>query len=197
MLFSKHFILVVFSLLLVGCAQTTKTRVNSFREVGPLPVTATVAVVAGQGEQLQSLEFRLYKEVLEKKLVQQGFTLAAVEKAQLLAVLSYSIDRISKTRDSGVRTGVMLGSSRGGFGSNVMIMDEPREEAWYERKLSLILENNDNNRNRIYEVTAQSEGSCGVLSAILPDMITAMFASFPMENGAIQYVNVPATKNCR
>lgn len=197
MLFSKRFIFVVFVVLLMGCAQSTRTRVNSFREVGPIPVTSTVAVVAAQSEQKQSLEFRLYKDLLEKKLVQQGFTLAAAENAQLLAVLSYSIDRMTKTRDSGVRTGVMLGSSRGGFGSNVMLMDGPREEAWYERKLSLILENNDNKRNRIYEVTAQSEGSCGVLSAVLPDMITALFASFPMENGAIQYVNVPPTKKCR
>lgn len=197
MLFSKRLNLIVFTLLLVGCAQTTKTRVNSFREVGPLPVASTVAVVAAQSEQMQSLEFRLYKDILEKKFVQQGFALAPLETAQLIAVLSYSIDRITKTRDSGVRTGVMLGSSRGGFGSNIMLMDGPRAEAWYERKLTLILENNDNKRNRIYEVTAQSEGACGVLSAVLPDMITALFTSFPMENGAIQYVNVPATKNCR
>lgn len=197
---TKYFLwLGLLASLLVGCTQTVRTRVNSFRAPEPIPLTASIAVVPADVAQGQSLEYGLYKGLLELSLVKQGFTLSSPEQAQLHALLSFTVDRVAKSNDSGIRTGVMVGSnpSRSGFGSSVMILDGARNAEWFERKLAVVIEHNNKDRQRVYEITAQSEGACGVLSAVIPDMLVALFAQFPMENGAIKYVSVPVTEKCR
>ncbi|HMU67907.1 MAG TPA: hypothetical protein PKE57_12195, partial [Cellvibrionaceae bacterium] len=119
------------------------------------------------------------------------------QQAQLHAILSYSVSRVADTGDNGVRTGVMVGSNRGSFGSNVMILDGARKSGWYERKVGVVLERNNNERTRLYEINAQSEGACGVLSAVVPDMLTALFNQFPMANGAVKFVSVPVSEKCQ
>ena len=147
---------------LVGCAQTLRSRVNSFTASEPIARNATIAVVPSISGLEQSLEFGLYKSQLERALVKQGFTLVESTRAELHAVLSYSVSRLAETSDGGVRTGVMLGSQRGAFGSNVMILDPARKAGWYERKGGVVIERNTGARLRLYEVQAQSVGTCGV-----------------------------------
>lgn len=197
MAYFARVLLVVFLLVSLGCAQTMRTRVNSFRAPEPIGTTASVAVVPIDSIQGQSLEFGLYRGLLEQALVKQGFTLSPPGQAQLHALLSYAVNRVPDANDRGVRTGVMLGSNRGSFGSNVLILDEARKTGWYERKVGVILERNNNEHQRIYEISAQSDGACGVLSAVIPDMLKALFAEFPMSNGAVKYVSVPVSEKCQ
>jgi len=197
MTYSTRTILVLALVTLVGCAQTVRTRVNSFRAPEPINTSASVAVVVSESRQAQSLEFGLYKSQLEQALVKQGFALAPPEQAQLHAMLSYSVNRIADSSNNGVRTGVMVGSNRGGFGSNVMILDNSRTSSWYERRVGVVLERNNNERTRLYEINAQSEGACGVLSAVVPDMLKALFSQFPMANGAIKIISVPVSEKCQ
>ncbi|HEY6529770.1 MAG TPA: hypothetical protein VIZ65_13840 [Cellvibrionaceae bacterium] len=174
-----------------------RTRVNSFRAPEPIVTTASVAVVPKDTTQGQSLEFGLYRDLLERALVKQGFALASPGQAQLHALLSYEVNRVADTSDSGVRSGVIVGSNRGSFGSNVMILDGARKSGWYERKVGVVLEHNNSERQRIYEISAQSDGACGVLSAVIPDMLKALFSEFPMTNGAVKYVSVPVSEKCQ
>ncbi|MEY4588165.1 MAG: hypothetical protein RL497_241 [Pseudomonadota bacterium] len=190
-------LLVFFCVVLEACAQTVRTRVNSFRAPEAMLTGATVAVVGADSAQQQSLEFGLYRDVLERTLIKKGFTLAPVGTAQVHALLSYSVNRVSHDNDLAVRTGVMAGAGRGSFGTNVMILDGARNTAWFERKLSVVLERNTPERARIYEINAYSEGGCGVLSAVIPDMVAAVFSEFPMANGAIKYVSVPVSEKCK
>lgn len=197
MTFSIRTLLILALVTLVGCAQTMRTRVNSFRAPEPISPSASVAVLPSEPNQAQSLEFGLYKSQLEQVLVKRGFVLAAPEQAQLHAMLFYSVSRVADSSDDTVRTGVMVGSSRGAFGSNVMILDGARKSGWYERKVGVVLERNTPERARVYEINAQSEGSCGVLSAVLPDMLKALFSEFPMNNGAVKFIAVPVSQKCQ
>jgi hypothetical protein len=177
-----------------------RTRVNSFRAPEPIVTSASVAVVPVDSTQGQSLEFGLYRDLLERALVKQGFTLSSPAQARLHALLSYTVNRVADTSDSGVRSGVIVGSNRGSFGSfgsNVMILDSARKSGWYERKVGVVLEHNNGERQRVYEISAQSDGACGVLSAVVPDMLKALFNEFPMANGAVKYVSVPVSEKCQ
>ncbi|HRH79318.1 MAG TPA: hypothetical protein PK129_18390 [Cellvibrionaceae bacterium] len=194
--FVRTLVILAF-LVLAGCAQTMRTQVNSFRAPEPLDTSASVAVLPSDQSQAQSLEFNLYKSQLEQVLVKQGFVLASPEQAQLRAVLAYSVNRVADSGDGGVRTGVMVGSNRGAFGSNVMILDNARKSGWYERKVSVVLERNGPAVVRLYEINGQSEGGCGVLSAVMPDMFRALFSQFPMENGVVKFVSVPVSQKCQ
>lgn len=197
MTYSARVFLVLAFITLVGCAQTMRTRVNSFTAPEAINSSSSVAVLPADKSQLQSLEFGLYKNQLEQTLVKLGFVLTHPEQAQLHVIMSYSVSRVADSSDNGVRTGVLVGANRGAFGSNVMILDGARKSGWYERKVGVVIERNHSDRARLYEITGQSEGTCGVLSAVVPDMVKAMFSQFPMNNGTVKFISVPVSDKCQ
>lgn len=186
-------------LLCSACTPTLSTRVSSFRAPGPLEAGARLCVVADAPELEKSLEFGWYKGLLEQSLQKQGFSVTPCASAQVLARLSYGVKRVEAGRSGGVQTGFVTASPRQpfGFGTQVLVVDEPKTAPTYERSLRLVLLQNSPQGQHLYEVTAVNEGRCGVLLEAFPSLLQAVFTAFPAENASVKTVAVPAAAGCK
>lgn len=198
----SFFTAISLTLLIVsGCATQVTTRVNAFRAPGPLDKNAEIVVVAETAEQGKSLEFQHYKSKVETALSKQGYIIAPESRAKYQAVLGYGVRRLEIQKDSGVQTGIITSGGRGrggfGFGSSVVLLDDKSSAPVFERKVSLVISENNREAKRVYEVTGISEGNCGVLSEVFDDILAGVLHEFPATNGQLKIVKVPASSKCR
>ncbi len=192
--------LVVVSVFLCSaCAPTLTARINSFRAPGPLITQAAVSVAPSGPEQQKSLEFGLYQAQLEQALRQQGFTVVSAGQGQYVARLHYGVKRLEQGRGGGVQTGMLATTGRSGLGlgTQVLVLDEPKNVPWYERSVSLVIAENTAAGAHVYEATAVSEGRCGVMSEVFGAMLQALFVEFPAANGSVKSVTVKTASNCK
>lgn len=185
--------------LCAACTPTLSTRVNSFRVAEPLDKSAGLCVVAEAPEQANSLEFDWYRLQLEQALQKQGFSLMPCAKAKVVARMAYGVKRVEAGRSGGMQTGFVAASPRQpfAFGTQVVVLDEPKTAPVYERSLRVVLAYNSADAKHLYEVTAVNEGRCGVMSEVFPALLQAVFSDFPAENASVRTLAVPVTGGCR
>lgn len=187
---------VAAAMLLGGCASVVSTRVNTFRTPDDVPTTGMVVVQAQHSQLNRSLEFAWYRGQVEAALAKLGYSVTTdPANADFLALLDYGVEPVEADKPgSFVTTGWGFGRSRY-FGTNVVIVDDDRRQE-YMRHVQLVIERNQEEGERIYEVSGASRGRCGVLSVVFDEMLTAMLQDFPAANAAVKTISVKGDARC-
>lgn len=181
--------------LLSACSSVVSTRVNTFRAPENLAPGGTIAVQAMHADLNRSLEFAWYRTQVEKVLADLGFQVVGADTAELLALLDYAVEPVESDRSGPlISTGWGMGRSRY-FGTNVVIVDDQRRQE-FVRHVQLVIERNQAEGTRLYEVTGASQGRCGVLSVVFDEMLTAMLQGFPVDNASVKTISVKGDARC-
>lgn len=185
----------VLLLLLSGCSSVVATRVNTFRAPEDVVSGSTIAVQALRADLNKSLEFAWYRTQVEKALTDLGFQVVAADSAELLALLDYGVESAESDRSGPMfTTGWGVGRSRY-FGTNVVIVDDQRRQEFL-RHVQLVIEQNREGGQRVYEVSGVSQGRCGVLTVVFDEMLAAMLQGFPVENASVKTISVKGDARC-
>ena len=190
-------IIVLIGMILSGCASVVNTQVSAFRTPGDLPLTGTIWVNPMQQELQRSLEFAWYKTQLESALSQLGYRIAIdLQSADFIALLDYSVEKAEADRSGTYfTTGWGFNRSRYYGGVNTVIVDDQRRQSFY-RTVHLVIESNQPEAPRLYEVKGVSQGRCGVLSIVFDEMIAAMLQGYPIHNATVKTVQVKGDARC-
>lgn len=180
-------------LFLASCASTVKTRVNTFSAPSASLGGGTLVVQPAREELKRSLEFAWYREKVEAALRDLGYT-PVVEGADFVALLDYGVEAVPTDGDAYVSGGWGFGRSRY-FGSSVMVVDKVEREE-FMRHVSLVIERNRADGERIYEVKGSSQGHCGVLSVVFDEMLSALLQGFPSANATVKTISVRGDIRC-
>lgn len=185
----------VLLLLLSACSSVVATRVNTFRAPEDVVPGSTIAVQALRTDLNKSLEFAWYRTQVEKALTDLGFQVVAADSAELLALLDYGVEPVDSDRSGPIfTTGWGVGRSRY-FGTNMVIVDDQRRQEFL-RHVQLVIEQNREDGQRVYEVSGASQGRCGVLTVVFDEMLTAMLKGFPVENASVKTISVKGDARC-
>lgn len=195
---SRYCFLIIAALSLASCVSAVKTRVNTFSVPAASIGRGTLAILPADEELKRSLEFAWYREKVEAALRGLGYVpVADTAAAEFVALLDYGVEAAPSDRDAYVSGGWGFGRSRyyGGYGTSVMVVDEvDREE--FLRRVNLVIERNNADGERVYEVTGASQGHCGVMSAVFDEMLNAMLQGFPAANASIKTISVRGDTGC-
>jgi hypothetical protein len=207
-------------LFLTGCAsmrvETNSTAFYSsdFRPHG------TISVLAAQAELNSSLEFAVYKQKFEAKLVATGYQIEAdAQNADFIALVAYGIDS-GKTM---TMTTPIFGHTGGGTvysSGNIVTPDGNRRynamsyqmptygvvgtvnnvATLYNRAIALDIvvakSLSTGKVQKVYEARTSSEGGCPVIVEVFDEMLEAMFNAFPGENGRNRHLVLKGEYNC-
>jgi len=184
---------VITILFLAACASTVKTRVNTFSAPAASLGGGTLVVQPAREELKRSLEFAWYREKVEAALRDLGYT-PVTEGADFVALLDYGVEAVPNDSDAYVSGGWGFGRSRY-FGSNVVVVDKVKREE-FVRHVSLVIERNQAEGERIYEVKGSSQGHCGVLSVVFDEMLSALLQGFPSVNASVKTISVQGDIRC-
>jgi hypothetical protein len=197
------------ALLVSSCTTVMRGDVVTFHD-GPMPAGETIRVVAANPDIQASLEFRTYITLINEQLSRVGYKPTTDDKAQLLAVVDYSVvpdsTRVSVNSSQafvhygfnyGRNSPFYFGASNywgSGFGPSYWGPETYTSRTGYLRTLLLNIERNDKDHERLFEGHVQSSGMQNLLPQIMPYMITAMFQNFPGENGVTKVVTIEKDK---
>lgn len=221
---SKMFIKTFFvlSILLLGACQTTQPRVIADRTIYhnlSAEQKGDVFISAFQKEVNDSLEFKNFKQTIEQKVAQNGFSIVSEATASDLTLLvSYGIDNGDTQTNVGsvpifgqtgggytTHTGSVYGG--GGFGSYsgssytmptfgvVGSSAYSYQTTTYTRTLAIdILETksmSSDKPKKVFEGRIVSRGCSSQIAEVMPYLLEAMFQDFPGSNGDVRSVEVP------
>lgn len=177
----------------------------------------TISVQPVDKTQEGSLEFNAVADYLLMKFAVQGYTpLAPNQNADYVAFITYGIDN-GKTTSSSVpifgQTGggttfssgtVSSGSRMGSYSGTSTTMPTygmvgaiPYDITTYKRLVNIDVYSKRNSQPvKVYEVRAQSIGSCGNINMVLFTIIDGVFLNFPGVNGQTKKVAVNWDKEC-
>lgn len=194
-----RFALLLFALMLSGCATTIKSEVTTFHE-WPNYVQDKTYVFERTKEQENDLEYRNYENLVRAELKRLGFTEQTdMRSARLKASFSYS----NTARDVRVVYPVVVdpywyGPPWRGFYSPFYDpfwygppRVERREENYqvFTRQFRFILAQTADGK-KVYDVTVVNEGTRGSLARVMPFMVRAAFADFPGKSGVPHVVEL-------
>jgi hypothetical protein len=175
--------------------------VNTFRLDGVALGQGAIKVVSADETAEASLEYAYYSSHLEKSLQALGYTLVSHDQeSDYIAFLNYSV-RESESDERGTSFGRVFSynGSRNmgiGFGSGIVVVDEGRSKASYERMFQLVIAYSGDDKRRLYEVTGVSRGYCGTLSVVFQEMLEAMLKGFPANNGSLKSYSIAGDTDC-
>jgi hypothetical protein len=207
------FRVITFILLIItlnGCT-ALKGRVTQFHTLDSLPRSFVVAPTL---EQVESLEFKNYANLVKQELMGRGWRPAEPDSADVAIFLQYQISQgrnvvfsypifgqvptgPSTTTGSITTIGnvstVNLNTQQNT--STEIIGTGTGSQLEYDRALQVTmyaLSSNSEKKKpeRIYEGTIRSSGSTGDLSAVVPTLIRALFEEFPGVSGSSRKVIV-------
>lgn len=193
----RAMVLLVLALVVTGCTSVVNTQVSAFRTPGDLPLTGSIWVAPMQKELQRSLEFAWYRTQLESALSQLGYRIATDNaSADFVALLDYSVEQVEADRSGTYfTTGWGYNRSRYYGGVNTVIVDDQRRQS-FRRSVHLVIERNELEAPRLYEVKGISQGRCGVLSIVFDEMIAAMLQGYPIQNATVKTVQVKGDARC-
>ncbi len=201
-------LLLVAAIALSGCA-AIKPQLRSVTTTFGDPAFktgGTLAVIAADAAQNNSLEFAHFKALIGDRLAASGYAVIGdVSSAQQIAIVSYGIDNgrvelvsvpvYGQTNWPFYGSGTFFyGGRHGAIGANLYTMPQygivgTTTETFtsYSRVLALDIVDGPSFRanatKRLLEVRTRSEGGCGTMAVILPSLVQATFAVFPGEYG--------------
>ena len=209
-------------LLCFGCTNTITSNVSVFHELPNNWSSKTIKVLPFDPKLKPSLEWKLYKGLIEGELEKRGFSLIKNNQTtEYVAFASYSVD-FGKTSTSntpmynrtfGGRTyppGSIYGIDDGSAYYSALgftmpfygVVDmAPFQTTIYSKNLALdiILAESLNSENvkKLYEGRVASIGRCENLPTIIPFMIKSLFKEFPGSGrGRKTVVNLPFDGSC-
>jgi len=195
------FLMVLF--VVTGCAQVWQviSNVTTFSNLPANYVGSTIAVVAYPPEKNESLAWRNHRTIFENELRKKGFRVTNAKAPDYVAIVSYGIDDGTTTTSlvstpvygrtgGGTTTHSGTISYSGGYGDYygtsytqptygvVGTSTSTVSETVFRRAVTVNIEDH-RTKERVFEGTLKSGGSCGNMTAILPYLTSAMFQKFP------------------
>lgn len=218
-LFKYSCLLLVF--LIVGCSPlpaTLKTDTTVFFKQAFEPA-GSVAVLAGDSNHENSLEYALYRKKLESKLSEQGFTvLDTVSDAEYIALLLYAVDNGKQAtiytpiyghkRGRAYLSGVTYNAEGKAIYAHTnyfspsygVIGTAASSKTKYRRTVALdiVMANTLEQEApvKVFEGRTISHGECVAMVEVFDAMLEAMFTDFPGENGSNRKQLVEADTDC-
>lgn len=196
-------------LTVAGCATPFQAQVSRFQQM-PAPQGQTFAVVADDPRLDGGLEFAQYANTVAQRLASYGYVRSDnPASANLVVRLDYTVDkgrdRLRTVPGFGPRFGYGYGwgpyRPYWGFGRRAWVYgfddpflhgssyDEVESYTVYQSKLSMRIERRGT-RERVFEGTAQAMSSDNDLTALVPNLIEAMFTGFPGNSGQTVKITV-------
>lgn len=202
-------------LLLAGCVTPPPNQVETISTPFHGPNHAergTITVQPLDKTQEGSLEFNTVSEYVLSKFAEQGYVpLAPTEKSNFVAFITYGIDNgkttsttvpiygqtgggttySSGTVSSGSRMGSYSGSSTT-MPTYGMVGAIPYDVTSYKRVVNIDVYRKQDNAQpvKVYEIRAQSVGSCGNINTVLYKILDGVFLNFPGVNGQSRKIPV-------
>ena len=202
-------------LVLGGCATGLPTQVSRYQAM-PAPAGQTFAIQAAEPEDRGGLEFARYADLVRRHMVAQGYSEAASpQSASLIVSLAYGVDngrqQVVTYPSSRFRYGRFgyggfgyrpYWSRFGGYGR----LRSPFYYGWddpfwyrgwgeeidvytvYTSFLDMDIRRPDG--QAVFEGTARARSRTDELSALVPNLIEAMFTGFPGNNGETVKITV-------
>ncbi|MDR2213935.1 MAG: DUF4136 domain-containing protein [Pseudomonadales bacterium] len=193
--------LVGVALLLSACVSSIRSDVLTFHE-GPLPAGEAVRVVALDPVKQNSLEFQSYARLVEAELRKIGYQPSTDANAPLIAALDYSVAPYSTTVSSMGGRGPRPFFARYHFSYGRYydpfyfgLYNDWGPSSYtttpnYLRTVTLNIERNDADRERLFEGRVQSSGRQNLLPELMPYLLTALFQNYPGESGVTKVVTI-------
>jgi Domain of unknown function (DUF4136) len=206
-------------IVLAGCATPFQANVSRFQQL-PAAQGQTFAVRAADPRLDDSLEFRTYAGLVADRLTQYGYTRADNPgSANLVVSLDYGVDRgrekVRSVPGSGFNRWGYAGYGWGpwgrpyygwgrrsfvyGFYDPFLFDDYNEVESYtvYNSQLTMNIARKGTGE-RVFEGRAQAQSTDNDLTALVPNLIEAMFTGFPGNSGETVKITVaPPTKRQR
>lgn len=220
--------LAVVVLALGGCGQQAiDSNITVFHELPPSVAGKTVAVVAFPPELNDSLEFKAYRPLVEKYLMESGFEIASRDNADYVALFNFGFDRrapaqiasLEMFKDVGDAVGyrpvsfdAVAGLDPAGHARPPSSFSTKRFETVahanrapnsgvYARSVAIDLVASSSQASgrggKIYAARAVTVGSCVGKPEVVHKMVAAIFEGFPGRSGSTRMVRLPTDGNCR
>ena len=183
--------------LLAGCASTVTSQVTAFKQPGWEDAPPRTYAFEHTAAQQNDLERQTYEAWTSDQLAARGFTSAPHASARYLVRLNYSM----ATRLVQVRQPVYpdpywgpgpWGPWRGPWGPwgpwGPQYVDTNVQVPFYAYHVDI---EDAASGKRVYQVTAQTQGGDGSLTAVMPYLIRSAFANFPAPNAQPILVELP------
>ncbi|WP_052657460.1 DUF4136 domain-containing protein [Thalassospira sp. HJ] len=209
-------LMVILGMLLLTACVRIQATVQSFSDLPNDYPGKTLAVIGYPDELAESLEWKTYKPIFEARFMEKGFVISLPNEADYLAFVTYGIgDPQTSTEIGSVpiygQTGGgttyhsgTVSSYGGGYGSYsgtsytapmygvVGSSTYSYDVTTYTRTVFIDLFDAETEQ-KLYESSAVSSGSCGVISEVIDEITEAIFTKFPSGSGR---VTVPAKSDC-
>ena len=208
----KHFriaFLLVIAAVFLGACAAVKPQLRAVTTTYGDPAFktgGTLAVIAADAAQNNSLEFTHFKGLIAERLAASGYAVTSdIASAQQIAVVSYGIDNgrtelvsvpvYGQTSWPFYGSGTFFyGGRHGAIGTTLYSMPQygvvgatTESFTTYSRALALDIVDGPsfraNTTTKLLEVRTRSEGGCGTMAVMLPSLVQAMFSVFPGEFG--------------
>ncbi|KMW44193.1 DUF4136 domain-containing protein [Ralstonia insidiosa] len=183
--------------LLAGCASTVTSQVTAFKQPGWEDAPPRTYAFEHTAAQQNDLERQTYEAWTSDQLAARGFTSAPHASARYLVRLNYSM----ATRLVQVRQPVYpdpywgpgpWGPWRSPWGPwgpwGPQYVDTNVQVPFYAYHVDI---EEAASGKRVYQVTAQTQGGDGSLTAVMPYLIRSAFANFPAPNAQPILVELP------
>ena len=215
-------LLMAVVLALGGCGQRViDSNVTVFHSLPASVDGKTVAVVAFPPELNDSIEFKTYRPVVERHLIEAGFEIVSRDNAEYIALFSFGsalgapgqIASLAVANDVDGAVGYRPAEVSASDGatrqspfsiSRFETVEHRRgsgSDAVYARNVALDLVpgpsfGSDEGR-KVYKARAVSIGSCAGTPEMVKNMVAAIFEGFPGRSGTSRVVRMPAGAACR
>jgi hypothetical protein len=180
----------------------------------------SIVVLAGDINLNNSLEFDLYKQKVEEKLVAEGFSMAAdLDSANFAALLLYGVDDGKQSvvyspifRQTGRHINAYSDVAYDADGkavyirrsylspSFVVVGASAKTKTSYRHTIALDIVKADSLSQdkpvKVFEGRTFSSGNCGVIVEVFDELLEAMFVDFPGENGRNRTDSIESITNC-
>lgn len=180
----------------------------------------SIVVLAGDINLNNSLEFDLYKQKVEAKLVAEGFSMAAnLDSANFAALLLYGIDDGKQSvvyspiyGQTGRHINAYSDVAYDADGKAVYIRRSylspsfgvvgasAKTKTSYRHTIALDIVRADSLSQdkpvKVFEGRTFSSGNCGVIVEVFDELLEAMFVDFPGENGRNRTDSIESITNC-
>lgn len=192
-----------------GCSQI-QSSVSVFHDLPPTGNQETFVVVDVEEHQ-ETLEFKTYKKQIEEHLIEYGWVVEPGRpwNANRFVYIEYGIGEgrsvsgsvpiFGQTGGGSSYTSGTISNPQGdyaNFSSSTytaptygQVGEIPYSKTRYDRFLVLAIK--DKKKKNIFEATVISSGESPQVSAVLPNMIEALFKDFPGSSGTTKRVVTP------
>lgn len=201
-------IIVAAMLALSACATPFQSKVSRFQQM-PAPSGQSFVIQPSDRAKSGSLEFSQYAGLVRQQLIAQGYQPASAQSSATLVVdLDYGIKGDREKIDTRPGTGMYGGWGpwgpwgwphygrywRGGFYDPFWgpWWDQPEVYSYtlYDSFLNMKI-TRANSGEAVFEGRAEAQTRSDDLTALVPNLVTAMFTNFPGHSGETVKVNVP------